>query len=438
MSSPSVALIIENAMDLDKIRYRAPELVHIIPDEVLSELALDSGVDYYSKVLTGERVFHMLLYAFCMSDRTSQRRIETMFNSQQFRTLFGYAEGTKVTHSSISARLSKMNVDFFAKAYEYVYSEMSSLYTEKEIGDRMLVRVDSTMVAEACNRLQKGFAVGRKTNEGKSRRQVKYTMGYDGFAVKLADIFSEPTYLSEDKAMPSVVMAMVKKDKGHDNLYVLDRGLSAVSNYESLTESEAVFVGRLKTKCKMEFVRCLMDESKDRDLGKLELTDDVEVRLYDNERNAFTEKTYRVVKARFKEPRDTTRSTAKGKHPHVENIIFFITNDFTLSSQEVAEAYRRRWDVEVFYRFLKQELNFSHFLSVNQNGLRIILYMTLITAVLVMIYKRRNGLGYSEAKFVFRVEMNDYIMVLGIHLCGGDTSRYAHRYVIRDHLDLTT
>ena len=433
-----MALIKENAMNLDKIKCRAPELVHIIPDDVLAELATDTKVDYYSKVLTGERVFHMLLYAFCMSDRVSQRRVETMFNSEQFRALYGYAEGLRVSRSSISTRLSKMNVEFFAKAYEYVYNEMASLYTEKEIGDKMLVRVDSTMVAEACNKLQKGFAVGKKTDEGKSRNQVKYTMGYDGFAVRLAEMFTEPTYLSEDKAMPSVVMDMVKKDKDHANIYVLDRGLSAVGNYESLTENNAMFIGRLKTKSKMAEVRRLMDEEADTDLGKLELTDDVEVRLFDNGHNRFTEKTYRVVKARFKEPRDTTRPTAKGKHPRVENIIFFITNDFTLTPQEIAEAYRRRWDIEVFYRFLKQELNFSHFLSVNENGLRIILYMTLITAVLVMIYKRRNDLGYSEAKFVFRVEMADYIMVLGIHLSGGDTSRYAKRYVVRGLPDLET
>jgi hypothetical protein len=41
-------------------------------------------------------------------------------------------------------------------------------------------------------------------------------------------------------------------------------------------------------------------------------------------------------------------------------------------------------------------------------------------------------MGYSEAKFTFRIEMSDYIMVLGIFLSGGDTSKYAHRYKIRD------
>ena len=96
------------------------------------------------------------------------------------------------------------------------------------------------------------------------------------------------------------------------------------------------------------------------------------------------------------------------------------------------KASRRHWDIEVFFRFLKQELNFSHFLSVSENGLRIILYMTLITIVMIMMYKRRTGMGYPEAKLSFRIEMSDCIMVLGIFLSGGDTTRYAHRYKIQD------
>jgi transposase len=288
------------------------------------------------------------------------------------------------------------------------------------------------MVAEASNKQKKGFTVGKKPKDGESRKQVKYTMGYDGFAVRLADIFNETKYLSEDVAMPSLLLPMIKKENHHANIYVLDRGLSAVYNYETISGNDALFVGRLRTDKKVEHVRSLMTDNTDRSLGKLELVDDIEVRLYDSQSKQFTQRTYRIVKARFKVPRDTTRNPAKGKHPRVENEIYFITNDFSLSPQEVAEAYRRRWDIEVFFRFLKQELNFSHFLSVSENGLRIILYMTLITAMLVMIYKRLNGLGYSEAKFGFRIEMCDYIMVLGIYLSGGDTTRYANRYKIRE------
>ena len=138
-----------------------------------------------------------------------------------------------------------------------------------------------------------------------------------------------------------------------------------------------------------------------------------------------------VVKARFKEQRDTTRPANKGKVKRVENEIYFITNDFSLTPQEIAEAYRRRWDIEVFFRFLKQELNFSHFLSVSENGLKIVLYMTLITAMLIIIYKRENELGYDMAKFCFHTEMNDWVTALAIFFSGGDVETFTTRYHLR-------
>jgi len=134
----------------------------------------------------------------------------------------------KVTRSSISTRLSTINLDFFEKAYRLIYNKLSTLHTEKEIKGMDLIRVDSTMVAETSNKLKEGFTVGRKGEGKEDRNQIKYTMAYDGFAAKLAEVFSQPTYLSEDKAMPEVLDGLIKKDSDHKNLYVLDRGLSAV------------------------------------------------------------------------------------------------------------------------------------------------------------------------------------------------------------------
>lgn len=247
------------------------------------------------------------------------------------------------------------------------------------------------MVAETCNKLKQGFTVGRKAEGREDRKQIKYTMAYDGFAAKLAEVLSEPTYLNEDKAMPKVLEGLIKKDRNHQNLYVLDRGLKALDNYKMISQADALFVGRINTNRKMKVVRSLMTDETDRDLGKLELVDDVIVHLYNKEHKEDTQE-LRVVKARFKAPTDTARKAPKGTNrKKTEQDVYFITNvtnepgKVQLTAQEVAEAYKRRWDIEVFYRFLKQELSFSHFLSTSDNGIKVILYMTLITAMLVMI-----------------------------------------------------
>ena len=73
-----------------------------------------------------------------------------------------------------------------------------------------------------------------------------------------------------------------------------------------------------------------------------------------------------------------------------------------------------------FFRFIKQELNFSHFMSTNENGIKIILYMTLILSMLILIYKRINQIGYKTAKRRFGIELDELIMAIVVQYCGGD------------------
>lgn len=406
------------------VKVHAKDILRMIPDEELAKLSSSTKVDYCAKVLSGERMFYLLVFALLAADQISQRKLEVVFNNSIFKTLFNISADAHVTHSSISTRLSKIDLSFFEKAYEIIYGRFSKLYTEEEIQHLYLIRVDSSMVAECCNRLKAGFTVGKKPGDGRQpRKQIKYTMAYDGFAVRLAEVFNKAVYLSEDMAIPKVVLKLVKKDSRHTNLYVIDRGLSSLDNFNAINECDGKFVGRIKTSRNMEVVESLMKEDTDTDLGNLELYEDNIVHLYDNEEKKYSETPYRVIKARFKQPRDTTRPANKGKVRRVENEVFLITNDFGLTPKQVAEAYRRRWDIEVFFKFLKQNLSFSHFVSTSENGIKVILYMTLITAMLVMIYKRENGLGFSIGKFMFFMEMQDWVCQLMVVLNGGNADK---------------
>lgn len=394
-------------------KVRAIDILRMIPCEELAKLSLSTKVDYCAKALSGERVFYLLVYAFLAADEVSQRKLETVFNTDMFKTLFNISLDAKITHGSISTRLSKIDLTLFEKAYEVIYQRFSRMYTKEEALPMNLIRVDSSMVAETCNKLKKGFTVGKKPGGGKnSRKQIKYTMAYDGFSAKLSEVFSDSTYLSEDMAMPEVLTQLIKKDSNHENLYVLDRGFSSLENYDNVTEQRGKFVGRIKTNRKMEVVRSLMDETTDTDLRNLDLQDDIVVHLYDGKKKEFSKTEYRVIKARFKVPRDTTRPANKGKVKRVENEVYLITNDFELTAKQIAEAYKKRWDIEVFFKFLKQNLSFSHFISTSENGIKVVLYMTLITAMLVLIYKRENEMGYTIGKFSFFMEMQDWVVKL--------------------------
>jgi len=101
-----------------------------------------------------------------------------------------------------------------------------------------------------------------------------------------------------------------------------------------------------------------------------------------------------------------------------------VSNNFDASPQEITNLYKQRWDIEVFFRFIKQELNVSHFISLNKNGIEVILYMTLIAAMLVLIYKRINNIGYKTAKRRFRMEIRNMAMGLVIAQYGGNPEKF--------------
>lgn len=416
------------------------DIMRLIPDEEFAKLAKDMKTDYCAKVLTGERMIYMFIYTMLMSSDFGLRGLANAFKCLGFHKLFNVNGVSSVAHSSISERLKSMDVQFFQKAYEILYEKVRGLYTEKEIKDHYLVRVDSSMVAESCNKLKQGMTVGRKPASGKkSLKQVKYTMAYDGKGVSLAKLFDQPSYLCEDIAMPSVIEDLIKKDSSHRNLYVFDRGIKAKRIFDSFNSEGALFVGRIKTNRNMEVVKSLLTGETDRDLGHLTLTDDIAVHLHDNEKRAYGTETYRVLKMEFKEPRDTSRAASKENVKRTKNKIYLITNDFSMTPQEVAEAYRKRWDIEVFYRFLKQNLNFSHLLSTNSNGIQIVMYMTLMTYMLIMIFKRENErlcnyeriFFFKSAKLCLQLELQDWLMKLSIVMSGREPDESWDPIVLR-------
>lgn len=197
-----------------------------------------------------------------------------------------------------------------------------------------------------------------------------------------------------------------------------------MDSFEKISKEEAVFLCRIKTNRRVNVIEDLIKEDTEKDLQTLDLISDQIVQLYDNKNNSFSPTLYRRVVCKRKELLDTTPYKNKGKRKKLENEIHFLTNHFELSAKEVAALYRKRWDIEVFFRFLKQELHFKHFLSLSENGLQVVLYMTLIAAMLVMIYKRGNDIGFTTAKRRLMMEMESLIIAMAIVFTGGDIKKY--------------
>jgi hypothetical protein len=394
------------------------KVLSLIPENLLSRLSKDIKVDYCSKVLYGQRIFNLLLYGLLTTDRTSQRTLEDLFGSELFKSLFSYDANMQVSRSSISTRLSTIDTEFFRLAYEGVYNEFSRLFSAEEQLKHKIIRVDSSMVAETCNKLKEGLTPGKR-NDKAPLKQIKFTAAFDGLTACAFDVFTNPKYTSEDLAIPEVVFKNALKEGSHANIYTFDRGVAASKTFAKLSQKEIDFVGRLKTNRKFKIITTDELAESERDLGGLNLLSSQIVYLF-NDNEIDTTNTYRLIIAERKEKIDTTPPKNKGKVRKKENIFYFITNNMSLTPKEIAQIYKQRWDIEVFFRFIKQELNASHFISVSKNGIMVMLYMTLIASMLLQLYKKLNGLGYKTAKRRFTIELWETLVTIIVKECGGN------------------
>lgn len=73
----------------------------------------------------------------------------------------------------------------------------------------------------------------------------------------------------------------------------------------------------------------------------------------------------------------------------------FLTNDFELSSLTIAELYRERWKVELFFKWIKQHLRIKSFYGTSQNAVYCQIWIAVCSYLLIAIIKKRIGLDQS-------------------------------------------
>lgn len=390
----------------------AVELLRLLPFDTLNDIAVDCKADFKAKKLPAMRMISMMTCAFLETTRLSQRFIGREWANHSFASLFGLSlQDGKVCHSSISHRLDTMPVKFFEDSYALVSDIGEKVTTGEDRARHSLVRVDSSMVQDVLGKLKEGIKAGRKCGAGHpDRKQLKYTVAFNGFKVISAGIFTDKKYTSEDKAIPEIVLSSIATSKYHNEVYLFDRGVSSVKELGEIDEASVrasdTFVGRLKLS------RTILNE-KPFDMSGGKSNENVEI-ISDTTGNLRikTGKTdfheYRFIRLKIMKDRTPARAV-KGKRRVYDDEILLITNDFVSSALEICEYYRHRWDIEVFFKFLKQNLSMSHLISSSDNGLKIILYMMLIVATLVMIFEKLNSMGPAEAIQTIKIQLMNWV-----------------------------
>ncbi|WP_282630049.1 IS4 family transposase [Empedobacter sedimenti] len=389
------------------------QVLEFIPKALLSHLSATTKVDYYSKVLHGEKMFYLLLFSIFDNEKLSQRTLEDTFNGSSFKALFGLGEDEKIRRSSISERLSKIDPNYFKEIYEHMYDRFSSFYSGTEIEKYNLIRVDSTIVSDTCVKLKEGI------DQKSGKKLVKFSFSFDGILPSGVEVFNGQKYSSEESALPEAILKHAFKEADHKNIYVIDRGLQSTRAMKDFDGRSIKFIIRSKENRKFEELESFLEETNVQKWDNWLLVKDSKVKLYtgkpiQNKRG----------NAHFREEKvETAFRLVVIENEKTDKKFWFLTNEFDLSAKEISDYYRKRWYIEVFFRFMKQELNLSHLVSLNKNGIEVMIYTTMIAAMLLLIYKKANNLGYKTAKRRIKMELSEMITAILIIFAGGDPDK---------------
>jgi hypothetical protein len=103
----------------------------------------------------------------------------------------------------------------------------------------------------------------------------------------------------------------------------------------------------------------------------------------------------------FQDPvREVRVQTDTGK------VLRILCNDLDASAQEIADLYKRRWAIELFFRWVKQTLKIRHFLGTSENAVRIQLAVALIAFLLLRLIQQAIRNGLSPLAFARLVRAN--------------------------------
>lgn len=88
------------------------------------------------------------------------------------------------------------------------------------------------------------------------------------------------------------------------------------------------------------------------------------------------------------------------------SILRILSNDLDASAEEIAELYKRRWAIELFFRWIKQTLKIRHFLGTSENAVRIQVCVALIAFILLRLAQTAQKAVTSQLAFARLVRAN--------------------------------
>ncbi len=254
------------------------------------------------------------------------------------------------------------------KVFETLYHRLLGYYGQilktrhqwhiiEEIKGKTIKLIDSTVISLCLNLFD--WAKFRTAKGGLKIRTI------------LEEALSLPCFvnITEAKVADSKGLSEPVFDKG--TIVVEDLGYFDFDLFKKRCDAGNVFVTRIKTNTVYKSIEELdLPDKEDLDILKDEL-----IRFTSNKakESKIDEITFRLV---------TVYREEDGKVLHI------ITNQLTWEARTIADLYKKRWDIELFFKIMKQNLQIKTFLGASENTVKLQIYVALICFMLLELIRR--------------------------------------------------
>jgi hypothetical protein len=360
------------------------QLIDLIKPGLIASVTESFGSDRYCK---GFRTYdHLVSMLFaCFAHCTSLREIEGAFASMHGKTK-NSGIGFLPRRSTLSDANKRRSSQLFEQIYKVLFNHYRDFISDSRLRSsqgRPIYLLDSTTISLFQAILENA---GRKPKSGKAKGGVKvHTL------LKLEEQVPMMVWMSKASAHDAPYLSKFDYEAG--SIYLFDRGYVDYQAYDRITKSEAFFVSRLKENANYEVL-------EENDASGKDVKSDLRVRFNRAVKGkVFTNQEYRIIEV---EDEKTQKS------------IKLLTNIKDLKADQVGDLYRKRWQIEMLFKQIKQNYPLKYFLGDTPNAIEIQIWVALIANLLITVMKTAitRSIAHSNITTFIRINLLAYIKLV--------------------------
>jgi len=334
------------------------QMLKMFPRYEFQKAVSEAGTEYHARGFRSWNHFAAMLFGQ-LSGQDSLRGIEAGLATQGASL---YHAGVGPVHRSTLAYANEhRSHELFKKIFSHMLSKCQPIAPKHKFRFKNpLHSLDSTAIA-LCLSLYDWAKF--RTKKGAVKLHVK--LNHAGYLPNFMIVTTGK--VNETKVAPSIPL-----DKG--DVAIFDMGYTDFSWYQSLDDKGVIFVTRMKKNSVYSVV-----ENRDVSRFKNILSD--QIIKFDG---AYTIDKYAKNLRRI---RSTDPDTGKA--------ISILTNNFTWSAKTIAQIYKERWQIELFFKAIKQQLKVKSFVGTSKNALLSQLWIALIAYLLLAYLKFKSKFAWS-------------------------------------------